>query len=87
MIKPTSKPRRVKAEARTWQFRNAFDDYCGDEPIWSLPRTAAAYDAMVEQMAKAKARSEGYRYTRFMYGYQNDAIAALRAIGITRPKE
>ena len=68
------------------------------EPVWTLPRTAEAYDAMVEQMAKV-IYVEAYRRSFYkptpwktlavfwQNGYRASARAALRAIGITRPKQ
>lgn len=79
-----TRPRRVKAVTAV-----AGGD--GVEPLryeWSLPRTAATYDAMVEQMADAWDRQLGYpirnpsgRHIRI-----DRVQAMLRAIGITRPK-
>lgn len=60
------------------------------QPTWTLPRTAAAYDAMVEQMQKATCRQVYGAFWREYYN-QGRSIstcrAALRAIGITRPRE
>lgn len=49
-------------------------------PVWSLPRTAADYDAMVEQMAVGAGSYNG------PLGFDGMMQSALRAIGITRPK-
>lgn len=47
--------------------------------VWTLPRTAEAYDAMVAQVEKHLPLSWVIK--------RAVAIIALRAIGITRPKE
>ena len=80
-------PRRVKAAAVT-------DTSWGPSwpPIrrWELPRTAIAYDAMVEQMVQAIFRADDephWNRANLHAYYKKHAIAALRAIGIRRPKE
>lgn len=52
--------------------------------IWALPATAEAYDAMVEQMARAicKQLKEPARVRWTKWG--EESRAALAAIGITR---
>ncbi len=53
--------------------------------VWTLPRTAEDYDAMVEQMALGIARC--WKNSIVDPVWRKEARAALRAIGITRPKE
>lgn len=73
----TRKSRKVKATC--WDDR---------PDIWELPRTAEAYDGMVEQMAKAMATYTWSAATPSVREYwRNDARRALKTIGITRPKE
>lgn len=61
-------------------------------PLWELPRTAKAYDQMVEQMEDAWGRQLGFQF-RVRKDPAGRAIrktrvaAMLCAIGITRPKE
>lgn len=82
MTKRTTRPRRVKAlEATISRLRL---------PVWSLPRTAAAYDAMVEQMtvaAAARLLTSPVVHTRAKELVRPDIIVALRAIGIVRPRD
>ena len=80
MTKRTT-PRRVKAE----QWENA-----NGAPWWFIPRTRAAYNSLVEQIVKAifRADDEPHWNRANLYSYyEKHAVAALRAIGITRPKE
>lgn len=63
-----------------------------DGPALMLPATSEAYDAMVEQMSKEIACIKSAFVWKALfdsekYRYRQDAHAALRAIGITRPKE
>lgn len=77
--------RTKKVKARLTYGDNGFG--------WTIPRTAEAYDAMVEQMKKSL-MSQGYILATW-HGLcevnpavaQELAVCALRAIGITRPKE
>lgn len=62
-------------------------------PTWELPRTPEAYDAIVESMAKAiyatMCRVPVSSVVRLPErgNYTKEARAALRAIGITRPRK
>jgi len=72
-----TKRRKVKAE-----IIDCAEDACESfKQWWLLPRTAADYDAMLLQIARALERND------WQATYEKDARAALRAIGITRPKE
>lgn len=84
-----TRPRRVKAVATA----TTSGIYSPGDAIWSLPRTAAAYDAMVEQVAAAIG-THSYRHCKWSdihersrQYYRMEAGYALSAIGITRPKE
>lgn len=65
-----TKPRRVKALTLHSEW---------DNPYWAIPRTAAAYDALVEQLAAAAANYTGPD------GYDGMVRAQLRTANITRP--
>lgn len=57
---------------------------------WAIPRTAETYDQMVQQMIKAIFLADDephWNRANLHPYYEKHAIFALRAIGITRPKE
>lgn len=72
MKQMTAKRKKVKA----------VEQYSWDEfsETWEIPRTAEAYDQMVEQIANS------VNFHECFIG-ETGAKNALRAIGITRPKE
>lgn len=88
-----TRPRRVKLALWIWAVATVdygpgyWDEKEGvyripSTPVWFIPRTAAAYDAMVEQMALGICRDAGLAGLTRKY-----AIDALSAIGITRPRD
>lgn len=82
IVHKRTRPRRVKALDSTISRLRL--------PVWSLPRTAEAYDAMVEQMVQAIFRADDephWNRANLHAYYKKHAVAALRAIGITRPKD
>ncbi len=84
----TTRKRKVKAEPA-----NAFAWEYSAVPEWKLPRTAEAYDAMVEQMAEAIHIDEGWviswsgECSAYRDALRDSVCAALRSIGVTRPQE
>lgn len=100
MTKRAARPRRVKARV-VW-MDCAYDSgierggvcytkKAGKDvftrPCIVLPRTAAAYDAMVEQMARvANGAKSGPEFGSFFLSEDRALVRdQLRAIGITRP--
>lgn len=82
--------KKVKAEA--YERRVVVGEYAMESvPLWSLPRTTASYDKMVEQGARGiiGLRLNIWRQMgdEIKNKYHAKARAALAAIGITRPKE
>lgn len=93
--KKTVRPRRVKACATTDYGHGYIDDKDGiyripETPLWTIPRSADAYDDIVGQLAVAlfKADDEPHwgKDAPSDY-YERLARAALKSIGITRPIE
>ena len=83
--KPTSK---LNVKARMLQ---AGWGEVSNGPRWLLPATPAAYDAMVERMARAMFEMRpGWSLKNmppaFVEAWGNQARAALAAIGIKEPK-
>lgn len=81
------KTRKIKAS------QEVIDDYNDGWrlPVWTLPRTPQDYDQMVEQASHAKVlrtrlAGGGHVMDEEIVG-QGNAIAVLKALGITRPKE
>lgn len=81
MTKRTT-PRRVKALPVTFSRLRL--------PLWSIPRTRSDYDAMVRQLTVALFRADPephWTKNNLDEYYAALAIAALKSIGITRPRE
>lgn len=80
-----TRPRRVKA------VKDSVVTKWGEPPqrYWLIPRTAEAYDAMVRQWTISAVHTYATKLALVLPFDVAEAmaIAALRSIGITRPKD